>query len=821
MTVHNVEESSISEMGGDSVSPGQGSSSSRRTHRKPRRRRQQDDSDADLKAQIRAEKEAAVAPSPATMLEPRMSVQQAGMQTAGDDMSAANVTSVARPEREEASVSSNSNRPLPPATVAGSPSADSSKEGSHAHQSNLVGAVPTRGRAFGAPPRPPASQTQVGVSSSSVTGGAGDAPSVALSEEQELRHPKEALALDAELVLVDSNMTESRRQNKSKESGDRLSRENMAPQQLQQERSEEYGGVVAVAKRKSWVTEAPRDSGFSKRLKLFIIAVVVLLAILAGVAIFFLKSARDGDAKSTDTTPAPSTPVPVAVTTVPTRSHTDPPTEFLQYDPPTPEDCQAIATGGTVTGQSNMLMMSFTMDLDIRLTVSVGSDEINSEMEELIEKIQSVLVPEMAGCDVGNRRWLQEEGGVRGSSRSLVVESARYMIANGITAANQAMPCEGDNSGMCYRVNVNLDLFLRGNENKIFAVISMILEVVGEEDELVQKLGLVLPLFDQITLVGVNSNDPTDAPSTTPTVLPSASPTLAPTKTASAKPTGVPSAKPTGVPSTNPSVAPSVRRTPVPTPRPTTKEPSAAPIATIDCEVFNDLGAVPYEGSQDAHYVVPCVGRGDIVIVLTGDVDSCQVDECLGSVSYSSYEEGCDRFGSDRVDSVVVSLPGDYSGLNVAIGQLKESETLPIECNQELKVIEREECEVFNDLGVVPYEGSQDAHYVVQCVGSGDIVILTGDVDSCQVDECLGSVSYSSYEEECDRFGSVVVSLPGDYSGWNVAIGQLKESETLPIECNQELKVLEREECDDFENFVDDGLGCDFDCPCCHCGGGK
>lgn len=154
-----------------------------------------------------------------------------------------------------------------------------------------------------------------------------------------------------------------------------------------------------------------------------------------------------------------------------TPSPSDSPTSelVLVYDPPTLQDCETIAQGGSVDGQLQMLPMNFQIDLEVLLTFSIDTGIDQDGLQELREKFQSVIAPELAGCHIisnASSRKLQKGGGggdggdgtIRGTgTRLLLLDSAiRFMIGNGIAKVmNQATPCENEslgNNNICYQV---------------------------------------------------------------------------------------------------------------------------------------------------------------------------------------------------------------------------------------------------------------------------------------------------------------------------------------------------------------------------------
>ena len=80
----------------------------------------------------------------------------------------------------------------------------------------------------------------------------------------------------------------------------------------------------------------------------------------------------------------------------------------------------------------------------------------------------------------------------------------------------------------CYSVDVVLELAIKSDEEQNLVLRNIIIEVFGVDD-LVDALQLGLP-FDAISLVGIDTNSPTDPPSPAPSKVPSSPPTNNPTK---------------------------------------------------------------------------------------------------------------------------------------------------------------------------------------------------------------------------------------------------------------------------------------------------
>jgi Leucine-rich repeat (LRR) protein len=233
-------------------------------------------------------------------------------------------------------------------------------------------------------------------------------------------------------------------------------------------------------------------------------------------------------------------------------SPTTSPTEFLLYDPPTPEQCESIAAG-TFEPQDSLIVKTFEIPMDVNLEYETTDVDVMVDM--LNEKLQSKLAPKMAGCsDV--RRLLR-------TTRKL--DATAYIVENVIMeASHQAKAQCITKQDTCYRVLVDVSLYLHGNESTL-PLVSRIGSVFGSADSLVDKLELPSP-FDDIQVHAVFATFPTESPTMTPTTKPSvvATPsptkeptlsTLTPTKGPTAAPTIPTTLSPTGVGTSAPTMS--------------------------------------------------------------------------------------------------------------------------------------------------------------------------------------------------------------------------------------------------------------------------
>jgi len=240
---------------------------------------------------------------------------------------------------------------------------------------------------------------------------------------------------------------------------------------------------------------------------------------------------------------------------------------------PSQETCDAIASGTAVPGQDDPIvtvkeydvLMDVTMDIEA--TDFTSATIFTSATNELEEKIQSLLMPMLAGCTTQRRR--------------LQIQNS---IVNALVVAEHSIgtACLPDSESPCYRYVIHLDVFLKNTD--LSTDFSAEILALFREAPLVERLGLVSP-FKNIIVVDIfsgsfttasasPSTDPTRAPVTFPTTE---SPTLLPSRLPSQRPSSAPTATPSLGPTTMPVVGPTLGPTPEPTPGPT---PSPTPPPT-------------------------------------------------------------------------------------------------------------------------------------------------------------------------------------------------------------------------------------------------
>eukprot|EP00980_Cylindrotheca_fusiformis_P026266 scaffold15643_cov104-Cylindrotheca_fusiformis.AAC.2 len=257
-------------------------------------------------------------------------------------------------------------------------------------------------------------------------------------------------------------------------------------------------------------------------------------------------------------------------TSAPASIPTFSPTMIPTYDPPTTVQCIRIGEGNGVFGQNNMPTKTFTLDID--LTLTLGASDISPMVKTLQKAMQETLAPALAGCNNDDTSASQQR--MRGNGERKLTRG--FVVANAIIAAKYRdnESCSPASSGACFRVQADMTLYLKGYESNL-QLINHIVSVFGKTD-LVNELRLSDP-FEDIEVVNVAASAlTTDTPTKSPTLLPTEFPTLRPTPSPTPPPTPNPTLPPIPSPTTPPPV-------PMPTPWPTltiTNRPSASPTYT-------------------------------------------------------------------------------------------------------------------------------------------------------------------------------------------------------------------------------------------------
>eukprot|EP00980_Cylindrotheca_fusiformis_P019661 scaffold6846_cov107-Cylindrotheca_fusiformis.AAC.6 len=339
------------------------------------------------------------------------------------------------------------------------------------------------------------------------------------------------------------------------------------------------------------------DSTQSNNKKWFVaIAVAIILVIAGGLgaSLASRSSSRENTVKNIEAvfTDGPT----ISPSSLPSQA----PSESFLFDPPSEEDCAAIREKRAVDGQDRLLEKSFDLQFDVVLTNETGY-EYDIWVPELTLGIEEYLVPSIAGCRKAERRSLEWNNGYRSIRGNRKLAILRYVVANAIVSSTVdfdqscATSTEG---GICYRVVVNLRLFLKGKvriseliilltgvvERDDFSGVSVAGRSVLEGNNLVHRWELS-SRFIRIKLIQIDNLNSTEAPSTLPSLSPTDQPSSQPSTTVF--PSGYPSNNPptqspaTGknsqVPTAYPNPAPTMIATAAPSARMMTPFPTSSP----------------------------------------------------------------------------------------------------------------------------------------------------------------------------------------------------------------------------------------------------
>jgi hypothetical protein len=413
------------------------------------------------------------------------------------------------------------------------------------------------------------------------------------------------------------------------------------------------------------------DEAAKKKKRCRIIWLVVIVVLIAGgVGAYFAtsSSSKSEAAVAEDSSSAPTTP-PVSTTEAPT----DPPTpETPLFDPPTEEECAAIANGQTVQGQEETTVKNFDVKMDISLEYDTNLEML---LPDLQSKIQENIMTSLAGCSTG-------------AVRHRNLQLYKYVVLNGkVTSLDEVVgeTCQEGASQPCVRVVGKMDVYLQG-EIELFRLLGKVIEEFAgrannQNFSLVRKLGLDRP-FSEIAIEGVLSNDPTEQPSPAPSMIPSALPTNNPTIAPTRSPTPVPT---TGDPTAQPTPSP-------------TKSPTLSPTAGDQCTDICD-GNDACTGFDFEEFSMGCGScNGDkSCLNAQADIgaDACKNGGCEG-VSGVIGDKSCIGKGACK-DLVDVDIGENSCKCNGCCACIREGDVLPPgSCNAI--------AEDFDQIDYTPYE---------------------------------------------------------------------------------------------------------------------
>jgi hypothetical protein len=306
-------------------------------------------------------------------------------------------------------------------------------------------------------------------------------------------------------------------------------------QQLQDFRRQQDGAVVVAVEN----TETAQASETKRRLLLLYCTIIlVAIAIAGGVTAGIVLQ------KEESTTDATQTDSPVVPTT-------ESPTESVPfYDPPSEEDCLAIANNDSVEDQNLLVAKALEMEFDVTLN---GEQVVSSWLDDFTEKMEEYLALLLTGCLEDTQQDVV--AGDQGSTRHhrKLARNIRYVIANVIASGkyNIDQSCQAGAEQPCYRIFASLQLFLKGDETvlSLVTLITDLLESDQADRSLVERLDLPSS-FKTVEVVGtnnLNTESPTSHPTRDPTPNPTRDPTPNPTRDPTPNPTRDPTPNPTSM----------------------------------------------------------------------------------------------------------------------------------------------------------------------------------------------------------------------------------------------------------------------------------
>jgi hypothetical protein len=235
-----------------------------------------------------------------------------------------------------------------------------------------------------------------------------------------------------------------------------------------------------------------------RRASFVIFLLFAIACFAAGLTMLFGENNKGSSSQTTKIEYVGSTLAPILTTFPP--APTSAPTDFYVYDLPSVQECTSIASGQFLYGQEGWIVSEFKMKFDIIIESSNPSLEY---LDDLDEKLQTFMAPALAGCTDTRRSLLRNSSqlkaqGSRNLRRDYVVGNAYFDVE---TPRGQS--CIVGSPESCHRVDVNLELYLKGDESTL-KLIGLIMDIFGQVP-LVPRLDLTSP-FQTINLMGVNSN---------------------------------------------------------------------------------------------------------------------------------------------------------------------------------------------------------------------------------------------------------------------------------------------------------------------------
>lgn len=350
---------------------------------------------------------------------------------------------------------------------------------------------------------------------------------------------EDGLHLEATLVDEDADISEMKRaiEEENQRLKIALEQENMRLRQKMQADTEKLRNEMdQIRKSGTRSTEEPQPSKTRRNAIICIVILVILIG--GGVGAYFATSKKgevSSDGNNSNMTNAPGglpTAVPTSLETSEAPSQVPP-----LFDPPSNDDCVAIANGQNLDEQGAALVRTFDVFFDVSLSVNSNLDPV---LPELQERLQYKIMPELAGCrndQVPNSNLRQ-----RALQRNLFT----ILNARVDSVTTNGLSCHNSSPRPCRRVLAKLTLYLQGEERIVSLLAKMVQSFDGSNGnvDLVRKLGLSSP-FLQIQMDAIESTNPTEQPTGAPTGRPSVSPTALPSPGPTPSPTRTPTSSET------------------------------------------------------------------------------------------------------------------------------------------------------------------------------------------------------------------------------------------------------------------------------------
>ncbi|CAJ1944997.1 unnamed protein product, partial [Cylindrotheca closterium] len=175
-------------------------------------------------------------------------------------------------------------------------------------------------------------------------------------------------------------------------------------------------------------TNAANEQYPKKRWKCIAGILFFLLAIGGGVAGYILGTSEKSPTEALQLQVGPTNPPTTAggnttAIQLPSTSPSNSPTELQIYRPPSQEDCEAIASGSTLSDQGSFTSREFVIEFDATLNSQMAEEDWVGPLKE---QLQSIFLPVVAGCST--RRWLRETKSKQHRQLQLLPD---FAIANG------------------------------------------------------------------------------------------------------------------------------------------------------------------------------------------------------------------------------------------------------------------------------------------------------------------------------------------------------------------------------------------------------